>query len=527
MADKKQKYKRYYTEWDKMSSDEKYYDKVKKPSYRNENNTFQLTKTLMKKYKHKAKPAFDENELKELFKKTDYSEEQISKEINYKLKEINEKGYEFGWHEVKKGKKKNNNFDNEYNPSRTLENFSQRLPKDKYNEYPRENGLLNPTTYRTNFKAKFFKSGDNWNKKGMKGFKNENKIQKRPFTKAFEVPSDPNYNWGENIKIAIERNKRDIEEEKEELLQKQEMHNNETNNNNVNNIETNFCDDDIQDNNNEILTTPTKNKLDNKYQNLEYSAENNIVNYSSYQKEFTPEKTSLQQDNKELKGKSNENNSQNEHSDNKEENEEEEEEEEDDDEENEESESGINFNDKEEYMSAEKKNLLRKYYLEKLKVYSSQKNTKVKRPATSKLSDQTSFHTIKSSVNALFLSIIVEERNHKGGVISEYVFPFTLNDLKEKDQIFAKCKTVEEAQKVLSPLLKGKMSFNKENDYIELHLIVVERMVERKILFRLFPQLKDGGIFNQFQKVLLSLNSKLLKCENEIKDLKEEISKKK
>ena len=178
-------------------------------------------------------------------------------------------------------------------------------------------------------------------------------------------------------------------------------------------------------------------------------------------------------------------------------------------------------------MSAEKKNLLRKYYLEKLIVYSNQKNTKVKRPASSKLSDQTSFHTIKSSVNALFLSIIVEERNHKGGVINEYVFPFTLDDLKEKDQIFAKCKTIEEAQKVLSPLLKGKMSFNKENDYIELHLIIVEKMVERKILFRLFPQLKDGGIFNQFQKVLLSLNSKLLKCENEIKDLKEEIFKKK
>ena len=138
MADKKQKYKRYYTEWDKMSSDEKYYDKTNnynKPTYRNDNNKFQLTKTLMKKYKHKAKPAFDENELKELFKKNDYSEEQINKEINYKLKEINEKGYEFGWHEVKKGKKKNNNFDNEYNPSRTLENFSQRLPKEKYNEY--------------------------------------------------------------------------------------------------------------------------------------------------------------------------------------------------------------------------------------------------------------------------------------------------------------------------------------------------------------------------------------------------------
>ena len=534
MADKKQKYKRYYTEWDKMSSDEKYYDKTNKcnkPTYRNDNNKFQLTKTLMKKYKHKAKPAFDENELKELFQKNDYSEEQISKEINYKLKEINEKGYEFGWHEVKKGKKKNNNFDNEYIPSRTLENFSQRLPKEKYNEYPKENGLVNPSTYRTSFKGKFFKSGDNWNKKGMKGFKKENKIQKRPFTKAFEVPSDPNYNWGENIKIAIERNKRDIEEEKEEL-QKQEMRNNEIdNNNNVNNIETNFGDDDIQDNNNnEILTTPTKNKFENQYQNLDYSAENNIVNYSSYHKELTPDKTSSQQENKELlKGKSNEH-SQNENLDNKERNEEdeeEEEEEEDDDEENEESESGINFDDKEEYMSAEKKNLLRKYYLEKLKVYSSQKNTKVKRPASSKLSDQTSFHTIKSSINALFLSIIVEERNHKGGVISEYVFPFTLDDLKEKDQIFVKCKTIEEAQKVLSPLLKGKMSFNKENDYIELHLIVVDRMVERKILFRLFPQLKDGGIFNQFQKVLLSLNSKLLKCENEIKDLKEEISKKK
>jgi hypothetical protein len=86
MADKKQKYKRYYTEWDKMSSDEKYYDKTNncnKPTYRNDNNKFQLTKTLMKKYKHKAKPAFDENELKELFQKNDYSEEQISKEINY------------------------------------------------------------------------------------------------------------------------------------------------------------------------------------------------------------------------------------------------------------------------------------------------------------------------------------------------------------------------------------------------------------------------------------------------------------
>ena len=36
MADKKQKYKRYYTEWDKMSSDEKYYDKTNncnKPIY--------------------------------------------------------------------------------------------------------------------------------------------------------------------------------------------------------------------------------------------------------------------------------------------------------------------------------------------------------------------------------------------------------------------------------------------------------------------------------------------------------------
>ena len=48
-----------------------------------------------------------------------------------------------------------------------------------------------------------------------------------------------------------------------------------------------------------------------------------------------------------------------------------------------------------------------------------------------------------------------------------------------------------------------RMSFadlKKEDDYIDLYLIVFDKKEERKILFRLFPQIKDGGMFNQFQK---------------------------
>lgn len=553
MADKKVQYTHYSTEWDKTSYDEKQDKKhlYKKSNYttnsRN-NNNYAVMKTLLKKYKYKAKRAFDENELKELFKSTNYNEEQINKEIEFKLKEINEKGFEFGWHKVTKGKKQKPT-EQIYNPSHTHENFGKGLQKETNKEYPYESGNLNTISSRTGYKDRFYKSGGNWSKRETQRNNNYNyyhkelKTQRRPFTKAFEVPSDPNYNWGENIKIAIEKNKKDMEnEEKKKQSIKQENKDTNENECEIKDIESNNNDD-----NNEIcITNKDKTPVSRNENSIKISYSRNDSPNHNVNSEANNNKELInnQQDQiyEDINNTNNNNNiilPQNENNQihsrytninlNDEEPEDAEEEEEDDEEEEEEdddTELGMN-SVRNENMSPEKKNLLRKYYLEKLKVYSSQKNTKNKKSSLPKLSEQTSFYTIKSLANTLFLSIIVEERNHKGGIITEYVFPFTLDDLKEKDIIFSKCNSIEETQKVISPLLKGKMSFKKEDDYIDLYLIVFDKKEERKILFRLFPQIKDGGMFNQFQKILLKLNSKVLQYEDEIKILKEALANKK
>jgi hypothetical protein len=60
--------------------------------------------SLIYKYSKFAKNALDENEIYDVIKKNNYNEEKIIKDIKERAKIIEEKGDDYGWKEVKKGK---------------------------------------------------------------------------------------------------------------------------------------------------------------------------------------------------------------------------------------------------------------------------------------------------------------------------------------------------------------------------------------------------------------------------------------
>ena len=202
----------------------------------NINNITKKEKELLNKYKDIAGEYLDDSEFIELFKKNNYDEEQISKELN-KIK----LGDDYKWKEIKNGKPV------------TTRSTDQIRKKQRY--YKNENNYNVYEKTEENYRNESSK-----NKRKMKGSYHKNindfyhyvsKKPKRPFQKCFEVP--PDYLPMKNKNININNNF--ILENKNEFI-------NTDNNNGIN------------DNNNNKIT-PSKSA--NNIINVE-NDNNNIIN---------------------------------------------------------------------------------------------------------------------------------------------------------------------------------------------------------------------------------------------------------
>ena len=202
----------------------------------NTNNITKKEKELLNKYKDTASEYLEDWEFLEMFRKNNYDEEQISKEIN-KIK----LGDDYKWKEIKNGKPV------------TTRSTDQIRKKQRY--YKNENNYNAYEKTEENYQKESSK-----NKRKIKGSYHKNindfyhyvsKKPKRPFQKCFEVP--PDYLPMKNKNININNNF--IIENKNEFIK--------TDNNNIN-------DDNF--NNNKI--TPSKSA--NNIINVENS--NNVIN---------------------------------------------------------------------------------------------------------------------------------------------------------------------------------------------------------------------------------------------------------
>ena len=199
----------------------------------------QKEKELLSKYKSIAGEYLDDWEFIEMFKKNNFDEEQISKELNKIIL-----GDDFKWKEIKNGKPV------------TTRSTDQIRKKQRY--YKNENNYNAYEKTEENYRNESSK-----NKRKIKGSYHKNindfyhyvsKKPKRPFQKCYEVP--PDYLPMKNTNI----NNNFILENKNEFI------NTENNNINDNNFNTN--------NNNKI--TPSKSA--NNIINVENNINNKIMN---------------------------------------------------------------------------------------------------------------------------------------------------------------------------------------------------------------------------------------------------------
>ena len=202
-------------------------------------NISQKEKELLSKYKSIAGEYLDDWEFIEMFKKNNFDEEQISKELNKIIL-----GDDFKWKEIKNGKPV------------TTRSTDQIRKKQRY--YKNENNYNAYEKTEENYRNESSK-----NKRKIKGSYHKNindfyhyvsKKPKRPFQKCYEVP--PDYLPMKNTNI----NNNFILENKNEFI------NTENNNINDNNFNTN--------NNNKI--TPSKSA--NNIINVENNINNKIMN---------------------------------------------------------------------------------------------------------------------------------------------------------------------------------------------------------------------------------------------------------
>ena len=205
-------------------------------------NISQKEKELLSKYKSIAGEYLDDWEFIEMFKKNNFDEEQISKELNKIIL-----GDDFKWKEIKNGKPV------------TTRSTDQIRKKQRY--YKNENNYNAYEKTEENYRNESSK-----NKRKIKGSYHKNindfyhyvsKKPKRPFQKCYEVP--PDYLPMKNTNI----NNNFILENKNEFI------NTENNNINDNNFNTN--------NNNKITPSKSANNIIN-VENNNNNINNKIMN---------------------------------------------------------------------------------------------------------------------------------------------------------------------------------------------------------------------------------------------------------
>ena len=212
-----------------------------------EHNFSKKEKEFLSKYKSIAGEYLDDWEFIEMFKKHNFDEEQISKELNKIIL-----GDDFKWKEIKNGKPV------------TTRSTDQIRKKQRY--YKNENNYNAYEKTEENYRNESSK-----NKRKMKGSYHKNindfyhyvsKKPKRPFQKCYEVPPDylPMKNKNTNINI----NNNFLLENKNEFIKTE-------NNNNININDDNF-------NNNKITPSKSANNLINVENNNNIINNNKIIN---------------------------------------------------------------------------------------------------------------------------------------------------------------------------------------------------------------------------------------------------------
>ena len=207
-------------------------------------NISQKEKELLSKYKSIAGEYLDDWEFIEMFKKNNFDEEQISKELNKIIL-----GDDFKWKEIKNGKPV------------TTRSTDQIRKKQRY--YKNENNYNAYEKTEENYRNESSK-----NKRKIKGSYHKNindfyhyvsKKPKRPFQKCYEVP--PDYLPMKNTNI----NNNFILENKNEFIN--------TENNNININDNNF---NSNNNNNKITPSKSANNIINVENNNNIN--NKIIN---------------------------------------------------------------------------------------------------------------------------------------------------------------------------------------------------------------------------------------------------------
>ena len=154
-------------------------------SYYNEKNHIsKKDSSLIYKYSKYAKNALDENEIYNIIINNNYIEEKIINEIKEKARIIEEKGDDYGWKEVKKGKLEEVRYNNR-NKSKGYKG------KKNYNRNNYNNSNLKEVNDKKNNKNEH-KNYRNYNSNDFYHY--VSKQPKRPFQECIEVPSDYNPN---------------------------------------------------------------------------------------------------------------------------------------------------------------------------------------------------------------------------------------------------------------------------------------------------------------------------------------------
>ena len=169
-------------DWDRYSSDsDSESTKIKQQEY-------------LRKYSKMANKAFDKNELLNIIIKHNYNNVKIESEIKERLKLIEMKGDDYGWNEVRKGKKPKPIETHETQSKYT--NYKKGNNSNKFYNSSYDYSKTQPSSYR-GYK------GNNSFKRGNGGYK----TQRRPFQECIEVPSEP---------IIPNNNTIEVKKEKEE-----------------------------------------------------------------------------------------------------------------------------------------------------------------------------------------------------------------------------------------------------------------------------------------------------------------------
>lgn len=169
-------------DWDRYSSDsDSESTKIKQQEY-------------LRKYSKMANKAFDKNELLNIIIKHNYNNVKIESEIKERLKLIEMKGDDYGWNEVRKGKKPKPIETHETQSKYT--NYKKGNNSNKFYNSSYDYSKTQPSSYR-GYK------GNNSYKGGNGGYK----TQRRPFQECIEVPSEP---------IIPNNNTIEVKKEKEE-----------------------------------------------------------------------------------------------------------------------------------------------------------------------------------------------------------------------------------------------------------------------------------------------------------------------